>query len=75
MVCILSFSFIEAVKYPAIVVHEMLHFTVQLLAATAVLPFGTAERNGKRDFDVFDYIDPLIGTSNGGELAVGTKKL
>lgn len=53
--------------------HKMLQFTVQLLAATAVLPFGTAERNGKRDFDVFDYIDPLIGTSNGGKTTSATK--
>lgn len=23
---------------------------------------------GKADFDVFDYVDPLIGTANGGKI-------
>jgi hypothetical protein len=36
------------------------------LALNLPLVLGSAE---KRDFDVFDYVDPLIGTINGGKLS------
>lgn len=37
---------------------------VAITAAGAVVTSGTV---GKHDFDVFNYVDPLIGTSNGGK--------
>lgn len=45
----------------------MYNFNRKSLARLALsLPFvlGSAE---KRDFNVFDYVDPLIGTINGGK--------
>ena len=41
----------------------------EVLSIQAVLYSGVASFEAeKRDFDVFDYVNPLIGTINGGEL-------
>lgn len=40
-----------------------------LALAQAVVSGSTTE---KRDFDVFDYINPLIGTNNGGKQLLNT---
>jgi hypothetical protein len=46
--------------------NTMHRFMVWSSALTAALSFVTAGGIEKRDFDVFDYVDPLIGTSSGG---------
>lgn len=47
----------------------MHNFLVQLSAATAVLS-ANAGSTSKRASDVFNYIDPLIGTSSGGKFLI-----
>ncbi|TVY80445.1 putative secreted glycosidase [Lachnellula suecica] len=43
-----------------------------LVAGLALaLPVAAASTVDKRDFDVFDYVDPLIGTINGGHVFPG----
>jgi hypothetical protein len=51
----------------------MRYFNVQSLAGAlsiqTILSSGVASLEAeKRDFDVFNYVDPLIGTINGGAL-------
>jgi hypothetical protein len=48
--------------------------TLATLAMAGQLAIGTQAE--KTDFDVFQYIDPLIGTANGGrrsKIALGTR--
>jgi hypothetical protein len=48
----------------------MYRFGLGFLTALALSICGVVAKEGlkKRAFDVLDYVDPLIGTSNGGEL-------
>ena len=48
----------------------------QLLGAisTSLLALASAGKS-KKDFDVLDYVDPLIGTSNGGMLVLYASQL
>ena len=45
--------------------HDFNFKTLAGLALALPLVFGLPAE--KRDFDVFNYINPLIGTTNGGE--------
>lgn len=38
-----------------------------LVAVALCFTAVTGSQVEKRDFDVFDFVDPLIGTSNGGK--------
>jgi hypothetical protein len=48
----------------------MYRFGLGFLTALALSICGVVAKEvlKKRAFDVLDYVDPLIGTSNGGEL-------
>ncbi|KAF8858207.1 hypothetical protein BDZ45DRAFT_403710 [Acephala macrosclerotiorum] len=50
----------------------MQNFKMQaLVAIVAAGTISTSASVGKRSFDVFDYVDPLIGTSSGGHVFPG----
>ncbi|KUJ23719.1 glycoside hydrolase family 92 protein [Mollisia scopiformis] len=49
----------------------MHYFKIGALAASATWSVAMAGKIGKRSFDVFDYVDPLTGTSNGGHVFPG----
>ncbi|KAH7379775.1 glycoside hydrolase family 92 protein [Cadophora sp. MPI-SDFR-AT-0126] len=49
----------------------MNHLSLQSLVALAALSVVVEAGDNKRAFDVFDFVDPLIGTINGGHVFPG----